>query len=107
MSILCLIGYKICWAQTAAQTALVYQDGKRYAQLDLHTTQQLVVQGPLGLTIIETAAGKARILRDPSPRQYCVKQGWLTHAGQIAVCLPNKITLELPDATRHTDSLAY
>ena len=49
-----------------------------YTQLDFH--------GPLGISIITIEKRKARISSDPSPRQYCVRQGWLQRAGEIAIC---------------------
>ena len=52
-------------------------------------------------------AGRARVAKDPRPRQYCVKQGWLSRAGAIAICAPNQISLSLEGGKTHFDSVSY
>ncbi|HNI72069.1 MAG TPA: NusG domain II-containing protein, partial [Accumulibacter sp.] len=44
---------------------------------------------------------------DPGPRQYCVRQGWLSRAGEIAICAANQISIEIRGAKQPYDSLAY
>ncbi|BCL77225.1 hypothetical protein JHS3_29610 [Jeongeupia sp. HS-3] len=96
------------WQGGRAAQVRVYQGGKLFAQVDLAATRTLVVPGPLGDTVIEIAAGKARIAADPSPRQYCVREGWLTQAGEAAICLPNRTSVELVgNGGRGFDSLSY
>ncbi|WP_410498547.1 NusG domain II-containing protein [Chitinibacter sp. S2-10] len=96
------------WMQPQATKVKIYQDGKVFAQLDLLAARTLNVRGPLGETVIEVAQGKARIVSDPSPRQYCVKAGWLQQAGQSAICLPNRTSIELiGKQPRAYDSLSY
>ena len=63
--------------------------------------------GPLGITVVEIAAQRARIRSDPSPRQLCVRQGWLTVAGDAAICLPNQVSIELLGNERRYDALTY
>lgn len=99
---------EVCWKQQAAARVRIYQEGRLFAELDLAAERTLTVPGPLGATLVEIAHGRARIARDPSPRQYCVREGWLTEAGQIAICLPNRTSIELlGHAPRDYDSLNY
>ncbi|GHD61614.1 NusG domain II-containing protein [Jeongeupia chitinilytica] len=96
------------WQGGSATRVRVYQGGKVYADVDLAATRTLRVPGPLGDTVIEVAAGKARIAADPSPRQYCVREGWLMRAGEAAICLPNRTSIELlGEGGRGFDSLSY
>ncbi|AOY01318.1 NusG domain II-containing protein [Jeongeupia sp. USM3] len=96
------------WRGGDAARVRVYQGGKVFAEVDLAATRRLEVPGPLGMTIVEIAAGKARIAADPSPRQYCVREGWLTRAGEAAICLPNRTSVELVgQGGRGFDSLSY
>ncbi|MDA0190732.1 MAG: NusG domain II-containing protein, partial [Proteobacteria bacterium] len=44
---------------------------------------------------------------DPGPRQYCVRQGWLSRPGQIAICAPNEVSVEVRGAKEAYDSLNY
>lgn len=90
-----------------ASELLVRQNGRETLRLPLRLNRQLSVAGPLGVTIIEIRQGQARIRQDPSPRQYCVRQGWLGRAGESAVCLPNRVSIELLGKQPANDSLSY
>ena len=48
-----------------------------------------------------------RILEVPGPRQYCVRQGWLSRAGAVAICAPNQVSLALSGGNADYDSLNY
>ena len=56
---------------------------------------------------IEIQPGRARVAADPGPRQYCVRQGWLTQAGAVAICAPNEVSLSLSGRGADYDSLNY
>lgn len=99
---------QVCWQQQAAARVRIFQDGQLFAELDLALERTLQIPGPLGATEVEITHGRARIAKDPSPRQYCVREGWLTEVGQVAICLPNRTSIELAGhAPRHYDSLSY
>lgn len=54
------------------------------------------VAGPLGVTRLEVKAGRMRVLSSPCPRQSCRHGGWIGSAGEMLVCLPNKVLVRLP-----------
>lgn len=95
------------WQHAPAQEAIVRVGGKIEHRLSLRLNQTVTVKGALGPTEIEIRQGQIRISRDPSPRQYCVQQGWLQRAGQTAICLPNQVSIELPTVTHSHDSLSF
>lgn len=105
LALLALIVYltSLSWNMAGATHVRVYQDGKLLGEYDLNITRRIITTGPLGQTVVEIAGGRVRIAQDPSPRQYCVKAGWLTTAGQVAICLPNRTSIEL----RGTQTLPY
>ncbi|MDP2759584.1 MAG: NusG domain II-containing protein [Sideroxyarcus sp.] len=112
---LTLLGGAICivlltltlWHGGAADTAVIRSAGKVFQEVPLSRDQQIEVPGPLGISIITIEKLRARISSDPSPRQYCVRQGWLQQAGEIAVCLPNQVSVELTGGQKKYDSLNY
>ena len=63
--------------------------------------------GTMGTTVIEVQPGRARVASDPGPRQYCVRQGWLTQPNAIAICAPSHISLSIAGRASSHDSLAY
>ena len=95
------------WQGGLADKAVVRQDGRIFAEIDLHQARQINVPGPLGETRIQVEKGRARVLADPGPRQYCVKQGWLMRPGEIAICAPNRVSLQITGRTKVYDSLSY
>lgn len=99
--------FPLVWRGGAAEKAVVRANGTIVAEVRLSETRSIAVDGPLGITRIEIAPGRARVAADPSPRQYCVRQGWLTQANSIAICAPNRVSLALVGRNRAYDSLNY
>lgn len=95
------------WSGDLADKAIIRSGGKIFREVPLSRDQKIEVPGPLGVSIISIQQRKARIASDPSPRQYCVRQGWLQKAGEIALCLPNQVSIELAGNRKHYDSLNY
>ncbi len=99
--------FPLLWAGGTAERAVVRLDGRVVAAFPLTASRRYAVQGPLGETQIEIAPGRARVLSDPGPRQYCVQQGWLTRPNAIAICAPNHVSLSLSGRDPSHDSLNY
>ena len=95
------------WHGGAADKVVIRSGGKIFLEAPLSKNQIIEVPGPLGISRIAIRDRQARIDSDPSPRQYCVHQGWLKQAGEIAVCLPNQVSLELRGNKSDYDSLNY
>ena len=95
------------WSGDLADKAIIRSGGKIFLEAPLSRDQRIEVPGPLGTSIITIEKRKARIASDPSPRQYCVRQGWLQQAGEIALCLPNQVSVELAGSRKRYDSLNY
>lgn len=95
------------WLGGVADKAIIRSGGKIFREVALNHDLTIDVPGPLGISTIAIHNLQARIASDPSPRQYCVRQGWLKQAGEIAVCLPNQVSVELSGAQKKYDSLNY
>ncbi len=101
------LSFPLFWHGGLAERAIVRQNGQVFAEFALNKRQQVTVPGPLGQTEIQIEPGRARVLSDPGLRQYCVRQGWLTRPGEIAICAPNRVSLQIAGRTRAYDSLSY
>lgn len=95
------------WRGGVPDKAVVRAAGRIVAELPLSQARLLEVAGPLGITLVEIEPGRARVASDPGPRQYCVRQGWLTRAGAVAICAPNQVSLSLVGGAVEFDSLNY
>ncbi|MDP5238645.1 NusG domain II-containing protein [Uliginosibacterium sp. 31-16] len=95
------------WGPDLPTTAVIRAAGQTVASLPLDRPGVFDVKGPLGTTHIEVQPGRARVASDPGPRQYCVKQGWLTRSGAAAICAPNEVSLQLQGRREAYDSMSY
>lgn len=82
----------------------VRAQGKPFMEASLRLNREIRVPGPLGFTQVQIRDGRVRVAADPSPRQLCVRQGWIPPGG-MAVCLPNQVSVE--NAATAYDSLNY
>ena len=39
--------------------------------------------------------GRVRFVDSPCPNKQCVHTGWLNQGGEVAVCLPNKVSVQV------------
>lgn len=108
-ALLVAASYPLLWRGGVADRAIVKRDGTVVTELALNTPRRYEVTGAIGTTVIEVQPGRARVLSDPGPRQYCVQQGWLTRAHATAICAPNHISLQLAGrgGDGAYDSLSY
>lgn len=90
-----------------AHAVVIRSGGKVVAQLSLLEDQHYRVVGPLGASEIEVRAQRARVAVDPSPRQLCVRQGWIARSGESAICLPNQLSIQIAGTVRLYDSLNF
>ena len=95
------------WSFETASKLKIRQGDKVIGTYDLNQTRELHIKGPLGESIIAVSNGQARFKQSPCPSQYCVHQGWLSRSGQVAICLPNQISLQLMGTKPQYDSLNY
>jgi len=95
------------WQGGMAERAIIRQEGRVFAEVDLRSKRQFEVTGPLGKTMIAVEPGRARVISDPGPRQYCVRQGWLMRPGEIAICAPNRVSVQIAGRTKVYDSISY
>lgn len=101
------LAYPFFWQGGRAEKAVVRVDGAIVAELPLTTHKRIEVQGAIGPAVIEIEPGRARVLSDPGPRQYCVKQGWLQRPNAIAICAPSHVSLALAGGKSDHDSISY
>ncbi len=106
-ALLVYLSFVSFWQNTAAAKVQISVADKVYATYSLNQAREIHVRGPLGEAVIQIAKGKARFAKSPCTSQYCVHQGWLNKAGQVAICIPNQISLELVGEAKPYDTLNY
>jgi hypothetical protein len=109
LALLLLVGlYAAFWQSDGhGAEAVVLVNGKRWARLDLFHNQDLIVPGPLGHSHIQVRDGQARFVDSPCPNKLCVHTGWLSQGGEVAVCLPNKVSLQILASDPRFDAINF
>jgi hypothetical protein len=102
-----IIMFQQFWSFEQASKLKIRQGDKVIGVYDLNQTRELRIHGTLADALISISNGRARFKQSPCNNQYCVHQGWLGRAGQVAICIPNQISLQLIGAKSSYDSLNY
>ena len=105
--IFCLASFPLAWQGGMAEKAVIKRGGEVFAELDLSRNRRIDVPGPLGTTTVVVEKRRVRVAADPGIHQYCVRQGWLERAGEIAICAPNQVSVQVTGGKESYDSLSY
>jgi len=96
------------WITQAASQLNIRQGNELVGTYDLNQTKEIHLHGSIGDSIIQIEQGKVRFKQSPCNNQYCLHQGWLSRAGQVAICIPNQVSLQLiSNRGPEYDSLNY
>lgn len=90
-----------------ARMLVISQAGAPAQQELLDRARVLEIQGPAGITRIEIEPGRARCANSPGRQDICESSGWLQAHGDVAVSLPNRLTLQVLGAEPGFDSMHY
>lgn len=99
--------FQTLWTNMPASQLQIRQGDAIIGTYDVNQDRELHLHGPIGDSLISIKQGKVRFKQAPCTNQYCVHQGWLSKAGQVAICLPNQISLQLIGKEQPYDSLNY
>lgn len=90
-----------------ARVLVISQAGAAPQHEPLDRARVLEVRGPAGITRIEIEPGRARCAASPGRQDICEASGWLQAHGEVAVSLPNRLTLQVLGAQPGFDSMHY
>lgn len=76
----------------------IYQDGRLVKELSPETDCTVEIAGDY-INIVEIRDGKVAIVDSDCPGEDCVHSGWISRAGRVIVCLPNKVEVRITGAS--------
>lgn len=96
-SLLLLSGISFWFTRTipAGAWVVVQVQGNEVARLVLTENRQILVHGPLGETVISIQHGRAAIQSSACPHQLCTRMGTVSRVGQLLVCVPNQVVVQI------------
>ncbi len=81
------------WQLSETSEAVVYHEGKLLDRLSLDKDREIILLK--GKMIREIKDEAVRVKKSDCPRKICVNRGWIKIPGQVIVCVPNKILIEI------------
>lgn len=61
------------------------------------------IETEYGYNLIEIGDGKVRAIDGDCHDHLCVKQGYISKVGEVIVCLPNRLVVEIKGTTQETE----
>ena len=102
-----IFSFKTFWHFETGSVVQVNFQGKTYGNFSLFQNKEMSLSGKEGESIIEIKEGRVRFAKSPCKNQYCVQQGWIHFTGQMLICIPNEVSIEVLGKTKAYDSLNY
>ena len=88
----------------------VFVNGKEHSRIELTDkgpAQEFTITTPWGYNTVEVGNNRIRIKEASCPDQICVKEGWIEKAGEMIVCMPNRVYIKIVAKEREIDDIAY
>lgn len=100
--------YAVLWSPQANGLEVeIWRAGERLQQLSLGEDRRLDIDGSLGSSTIEIKQGQARFVASPCHNKVCILSGWQQHAGDMAACLPNQLSLRIVGRDPRYDAINF
>jgi len=93
LALLALVGVLLLLRGTGA--GKIYVNGEP-------VSESITVNG----VAIEIADGRARVMSSPCRDKLCVRAGWLSRPGDVAICLPRRVIVEMRGGKSGVDGVA-
>lgn len=100
--------YVALWApQSDGLEVEIWHAGDRLQSVSLDADHLLEIDGSLGKSRIEIKQGQARFIASPCHNKVCILSGWQQHAGDMAACLPNQLSLRIMGRDPRYDAINF
>lgn len=89
--------------------AVIRQNDKVIKKIDLDKVsepQRIEVKGDY-VDVVLVEKGKIRFEEANCPDLVCVKSGWMNRKGDMAVCLPNRVSIRIEGTDPSVDGVAF
>lgn len=83
------------WRRAAPAESCVISSEAGRTELKLPADTTVECAGPVGKTLVRVAGRTAWVVESDCPEKRCVRQGRIGRAGQLVVCVPNRVVVRL------------
>ncbi len=83
-------------------------DGEKIKKIPLENNETFTVKTELGTNVIKVESGKVNVEDADCPDKVCIEDGYIDEPGEILVCLPNKVVIEIIGQNKsRVDDISY
>lgn len=94
----------------AQKTAIVKVDGKVIKEIPFlkeNVGKRFVIESKYGRNVIEMEMDRVHVIEADCPDKLDVKQGYIEREGEMIVCLPNRMTIEIQEEKDDLDAVVH
>lgn len=94
----------------AEKTAIVKVDGQIVKEIPFtqeNVGKHFVIESKYGRNVVEMEADRVHVIEADCPDKLDVKQGYIEREGQMIVCLPNRMTIEIREDKDDLDAVVH
>lgn len=106
VAVIAVLAFNI-YSDAAPRVVRVMQGDHEAVDHPAWEDRKFSVGGPLGETVIEIHDGRARIVQSPCGKKICIRAGWLDAAGDVAACVPNRVSIALLGNDSRFDAINF
>ena len=85
----------------------IHDSAGLYQVICLDEDATVSVPGPLGDSVIKIANGGVSMLSSPCLGKVCINFGEIRYAGEVIVCIPNRVYAVIRDGRNQPDAISY
>jgi hypothetical protein len=83
------------WRMSPGEMVVVEVNSIAVQTLSLRRPSRTSVAGVRGELIVEVRDGRAAVVSAECPNHVCVRTGWRSRAGDVIVCVPNRVIVRI------------
>jgi len=95
--LLSLVAYPVIRLHSADGGAMLEIEsmGEPYGVVEMNRRKTVTVPGALGDSVSEIDENGARFINTAGADKTCIEQGYISDAGEMAVCVPNRVLIRV------------
>ncbi|MGF7056505.1 NusG domain II-containing protein [Brassicibacter mesophilus] len=109
-SLLGLYYVKVYVSDSGSKYISIQVDGDEYKKISFGDNMEgktIDINTEFGYNKLEIGKDRVRIIEADCPDKLDVKQGWISNPGEIIVCLPNRLIIEIKSDLKTDDDIDY
>jgi hypothetical protein len=83
------------------QIVSIFVGNQEQYRFKIFENRTITITGPIGKTVVKVEHGNVWVESAPCPHQICKSMGKISKAGEIIVCIPNKLLIRIEGYGHH------